>query len=77
MDVIPLVSKPTGMPDLTPEQLKAPLERLRKRAPLTEYLQQMDREALSKYDDMSVGEAMAPRLHRQATWSTTGATNST
>src|ERR1700678_3781239 len=24
MDVIPLISKPSGMPDLTPEQLKAP-----------------------------------------------------
>jgi len=62
MDVIPLVSKPTGMPDLTPEQLKAPPNAYANGPHLTEYLQQMDREVLSKYDDMSVGEATGTTL---------------
>jgi len=62
MDVIPLVSKPTGLPDLTPEQLKAPPNAYANGPHLAEYLRQMDREVLSKYDDMSVGEATGTTL---------------
>jgi oligo-1,6-glucosidase len=62
MDVIPLISKPTGMPDLTPEQLKAPPNAYANGPHLTEYLQEMDRKVLSKYDDMSVGEATGTTL---------------
>ncbi len=43
MDVIPLVSKPTGMPDLTAEQLKAPPNAYANGPHLAEYLQQMNR----------------------------------
>ncbi len=58
MDVIPLISKPTGLPDLTPEQLKNPSATFANGPQLTEYLQQMNREVLSHYDDMTVGEAI-------------------
>jgi oligo-1,6-glucosidase len=57
MDVIPFVSKQPGLPDLTPEQLKNPSVVYASGPHLHEYLQQMNREVLSKYDDMSVGEA--------------------
>jgi oligo-1,6-glucosidase len=62
MDVIPLISKPTGMPDLTPEQLKAPPNAYANGPRLAEYLHEMNREVLSKYDDMSVGEATGTTL---------------
>ena len=62
MDVIPLISKPTGLPDLTPEQMKNPSNTFANGPHLTEYLQQMNREVLSKYDDMSVGEAIGTSL---------------
>jgi len=64
MDVIPLISKPTGMPDLTLEQLKAPPNAYANGPHLAEYLQQLDREVLSKYDDMSVGEATGTTLEQ-------------
>jgi oligo-1,6-glucosidase len=58
MDVIPLISKQPGLPDLPPEQLKDP-SRLWANGPhRDEYLRQMNREVLSKYDVMSVGEAI-------------------
>ncbi|MFT4112943.1 glycoside hydrolase family 13 protein [Silvibacterium sp.] len=62
MDVIPLISKPTGMPDLTPEQLKSPPNAYANGPHLAEYLREMNREVLSKYDDMSVGEATGTTL---------------
>ena len=62
MDVIPLISKPTGMPDLTAEQLKTPPNAYANGPHLAEYLHEMDREVLSKYDDMSVGEATGTTL---------------
>ena len=62
MDVIPLVSKPEGLPDLTPEQLKAPPNAYANGPRLAEYLREMNREVLSKYDDMSVGEATGTTL---------------
>lgn len=62
MDVIPLISKPTGMPDLTPQQLEAPPNAYANGPHLAEYLREMNREVLSKYDDMSVGEATGTTL---------------
>ncbi len=62
MDVIPLISKPTGMPDLTPEQLEAPPNAYANGPHLAEYLHEMNREVLSRYDDMSVGEATGTTL---------------
>ncbi len=62
MDVIPLISKPVGMPDLTPEQLKAPPNAYANGPHLAEYLREMNRDVLSKYDDMSVGEATGTTL---------------
>jgi oligo-1,6-glucosidase len=56
MDVIPLISKPTGLPDLPLDQNFVPM--LANGPHRDEYLQEMNREALSKYDDMTVGEAL-------------------
>ena len=62
MDVIPLISKPSGLPDLTAEQFKNPPLVLANGPHRDEYLQQMNREVLSKYDVMSVGEALGISL---------------
>jgi oligo-1,6-glucosidase len=62
MDVIPLISKPTGMPDLTPEQLKAPPNAYANGPHLAVYLREMNREVLSKYDTVTVGEATGTTL---------------
>ena len=65
MDVIPLISKQPGLPDLTPEQLKDP-SRLWANGPhRDEYLKQMNREVLSKYDVMTVGEAIGITLEEE------------
>jgi oligo-1,6-glucosidase len=58
MDVIPLIGKTPGLPDLSPEQLKDPSKVWANGPRRDEYLQEMNREVLSKYDDMSVGEAI-------------------
>ena len=58
MDVIPLISKAPGLPNLTPEQLKDPSRVWANGPHRDEYLQQMNREVLSKYDSMTVGEAI-------------------
>ena len=62
MDVIPLLSKPTGMPDLTPAQLENPPNAYANGPHLTEYLQEMNREVLSEYDTITVGEATGTTL---------------
>ncbi|HEY4358787.1 MAG TPA: alpha-glucosidase [Acidobacteriaceae bacterium] len=62
MDVIPLISKPTGMPDLTATQLKHPPNAYANGPHLPEYLHEMNREVLSKYDTMTVGEATGTTL---------------
>ncbi len=62
MDVIPLISKPAGMPNLTPEQLKDPAKAYANGPHLTEYLQEMHREVLSRYNVMTVGEATGTSL---------------
>ena len=64
MDVIPLVSKPAGLPDLTAEQLKTPPNAYANGPHLAEYLREMNKEVLSKYDDMSVGEATGTTLEQ-------------
>lgn len=64
MDVIPLISKQPGLPDLTPQQLRTgSFVTLWANGPKRdEYLQEMNRDALSKYNDMSVGEAIGISL---------------
>ncbi len=58
MDVIPFISKDPSFPDLTPEQLQHP-DRVYASGPrVHDYLKEMRREVLSKYDTMSVGEAV-------------------
>ncbi len=62
MDVIPLISKPTGLRDLTPEQLQSPPNAYANGPHLSEYLREMNRDVLSKYDTMTVGEATGTTL---------------
>jgi oligo-1,6-glucosidase len=62
MDVIPLISKPTGLPDLTAEQLKSPPNAYANGPHLAEYLREMNHDVLSKYDVMTVGEATGTTL---------------
>jgi oligo-1,6-glucosidase len=60
MDVIPLISKPPGLPDIKPgtdfvhQWANGPHR--------DEYLQEMNHEVLSKYDVMTVGEAIGISL---------------
>ena len=58
MDVIPFISKDPALPDLTPEQLTHPDQVYANGPRVHDYLQEMRREVLSKYDTMSVGEAV-------------------
>ncbi|WP_419806401.1 glycoside hydrolase family 13 protein [Terriglobus sp.] len=62
MDVIPLISKIPGLPNLSAEQLKDPSKVWANGPRRDEFLQEMNREVLSKYDDMSVGEAIGISL---------------
>ena len=62
MDVIPLISKIPGLPDLSTDQLKDPSKVWANGPRRDEFLQEMNREVLSKYDDMSVGEAIGISL---------------
>lgn len=58
MDVIPFISKDTTFPQL-PEKYKGNFVQYYANGPhLHEYLQEMDREVLSKYDVMSVAEGI-------------------
>lgn len=65
MDVIPLISKQPGLPDLTADQMKDPSRIWANGPHRDEYLQQMNREVLSKYDAMTVGEAIGIALPEQ------------
>jgi oligo-1,6-glucosidase len=65
MDVIPFISKQPGLPDLTPEQMADAGAVWASGPHRDEYLQQMNREVLSKYDDMSVGEAAGITLAQE------------
>lgn len=64
MDVIPLISKQPGLPDLTPQQLQSgSFVHIWANGPRRDqYLQEMHREVLAKYNDMSVGEAIGITL---------------
>ncbi len=64
MDVIPLISKQPGLPDLTPEQMPRRVELWANGPHRDEYLQEMNREVLGKYDEMSVGEAIGISLEQ-------------
>ena len=58
MDVIPFISKDISFPEL-PEEYKGEFVPYYANGPkLHEYLQEMNREVLSKYDIMTVGEAI-------------------
>ena len=61
MDVIPFISKPPGLPDLAPEQLRAPQFVYAAGPKLHDYLREMRREVLDHYDTMTVGEAFGIR----------------
>lgn len=58
MDVIPLISKDQAFPDLTPEQLADPARPYAHGPRTHEYLREMNDKVLSKYDTMTVGEAI-------------------
>lgn len=58
MDVIPFISKDPAFPDLTAEQLKHPDQVYANGPHVHNYLKEMRREVLSRYDTMSVGEAV-------------------
>ncbi|QTF06977.1 alpha-glucosidase [Brenneria izadpanahii] len=57
MDVIPFISKQDGLPDLRPNELDHPELVFAHGPRIHEYLQEMNREVLSRYDTMTVGEA--------------------
>jgi len=64
MDVIPLISKPAGLPDLTADELKDTGKAYANGPHMHEYLQEMNRRVLSKYDVMTVGEALGISLQQ-------------
>lgn len=64
MDVIPLISKNQAFPELTPEQLKDVSKVYANGPHMHEYLQEMNREVMSKYDVMTVGEALGISLEQ-------------
>ncbi len=64
MDVIPFISKDQRFPDLTAELLQHPQSVYATGPHLHEYLQEMNREVLSKYDVMTVGEAFGVTLEQ-------------
>jgi oligo-1,6-glucosidase len=64
MDVIPLISKNTAFPDLTPEQMHR-VDQVYANGPhMHEYLQEMNRNVMAKYDVMTVGEALGISLEQ-------------
>jgi oligo-1,6-glucosidase len=64
MDVIPLISKRAGLPDLTPDELKSAHLVYANGPHMHEYLQEMNHNVLSKYDAMTVGEALGISLQQ-------------
>jgi oligo-1,6-glucosidase len=67
MDVIPFISKREGLPNLPPEYMTKPEYFYAMGPHLNEYLQEMNREVLSKYDVMTVGEAFGVTLEQTPT----------
>ena len=64
MDVIPFISKKPGLPDLPQNDMSHPEYFYAMGPHLHEYLQEMNREVLSKYDVMTVGEAFGVTLQQ-------------
>ena len=64
MDVIPLISKNPSFPDLTPDQLKNIGKAYANGPHMHEYLQEMNRNVMAKYDVMTVGEALGISLEQ-------------
>ena len=64
MDVIPFISKREGLPDLPPEYRSRPQYFYAMGPHLHEYMAEMNREVLSKYDIMTVGEAFGVTLEQ-------------
>ena len=64
MDVIPLISKDQRFPDLTAEQLKNVGKAYANGPHMHEYLQEMNRNVMAKYDVMTVGEALGISLEQ-------------
>jgi oligo-1,6-glucosidase len=62
MDVIPLISKNPAFPDLTPYQLKHYGDAYANGPHMHDYLQEMNRNVMAKYDVMTVGEALGITL---------------
>ena len=58
MDVIPFISKREGLPKLPPDYMTRPQYFYAMGPHLHEYLQEMNREVLSKYDVMTVGRGV-------------------
>jgi len=64
MDVIPFISKPAGLKDIPPEYLKRPQYYYTQGPHLHEYLQEMNKEVVSKYDMTTIGEAFGVTLEQ-------------
>jgi oligo-1,6-glucosidase len=64
MDVIPLISKNPVFPDLTPDQLHRFDKAYANGPHMHEYLQEMNRSVMAKYDVMTVGEALGISLEQ-------------
>jgi oligo-1,6-glucosidase len=64
MDVIPLISKNPAFPDLTPFQVKHYGDAYANGPHMHEYLQEMNRNVMAKYDVMTVGEALGISLEQ-------------
>ena len=64
MDVIPLISKRVGLPDLTQTELKNAGDTYANGPHMHEYLQEMNRNVMAKYDVMTVGEALGISLEQ-------------
>ncbi|WP_353069511.1 alpha-glucosidase [Tunturibacter empetritectus] len=64
MDVIPLISKNPAFPDLTPDQLHNYGNAYANGPHMHDYLQEMNRNVMAKYDVMTVGEALGISLEQ-------------
>jgi oligo-1,6-glucosidase len=62
MDVIPLISKNPAFPDLTPYQVTHYGDAYANGPHMHDYLQEMNRNVMAKYDVMTVGEALGISL---------------
>jgi oligo-1,6-glucosidase len=67
MDVIPFISKPAGLADIPAEYKTRPQYFYTQGPHLHEYLREMNREVMSKYDMMTIGEAFGVTLEQTPT----------